>query len=69
MESGATRELRAAHAETIQELEKTRNLLSVECRISKDYKVLQTRRALANTLRTRRTLTADVHRRSSMPSG
>uniref|UniRef100_A0A8C3AZT3 RPGRIP1 like n=1 Tax=Cyclopterus lumpus TaxID=8103 RepID=A0A8C3AZT3_CYCLU len=30
-------ELRAAHAETIQELQKTRNLLSMEARISKDY--------------------------------
>uniref|UniRef100_A0A8D0AME2 RPGRIP1 like n=1 Tax=Sander lucioperca TaxID=283035 RepID=A0A8D0AME2_SANLU len=34
----AVRELRAAHAETIQELEKTRNLLSMESKISKDYK-------------------------------
>uniref|UniRef100_A0A665UL86 C2 domain-containing protein n=1 Tax=Echeneis naucrates TaxID=173247 RepID=A0A665UL86_ECHNA len=33
------RELRAAHAETIQELEKTRNLLNIESRISRDYKV------------------------------
>lgn len=33
------RKLRAAHAETIQELEKTRNLLGVESRISKDYKM------------------------------
>ncbi|XP_017295328.2 protein fantom isoform X1 [Kryptolebias marmoratus] len=32
------RELRAAHAETIQELEKTRNLLNLESRISKDHK-------------------------------
>ncbi|XP_067350059.1 protein fantom [Channa argus] len=32
------RELRAAHAETIQELEKTRNILSMESKISKDYK-------------------------------
>ncbi|XP_047451230.1 protein fantom [Mugil cephalus] len=32
-------DLRAAHAETIQELEKTRNLLNMESRISKDYKV------------------------------
>ncbi|CAK6979146.1 protein fantom [Scomber scombrus] len=31
-------ELRAAHAETIQELEKTRNLLSMESKICKDYK-------------------------------
>lgn len=38
----AIKELRAAHAETIQELEKTRNLLSMESRISKDYKVEQT---------------------------
>uniref|UniRef100_A0A3Q2DD02 RPGRIP1 like n=1 Tax=Cyprinodon variegatus TaxID=28743 RepID=A0A3Q2DD02_CYPVA len=34
----SVRELRAAHAETIQELEKTRNLLNMESRISKDYK-------------------------------
>uniref|UniRef100_A0A7N9AS01 RPGRIP1 like n=1 Tax=Mastacembelus armatus TaxID=205130 RepID=A0A7N9AS01_9TELE len=34
----AIRELRAAHAETIQELEKTRNILSLESKISKDYK-------------------------------
>ncbi|XP_071318090.1 protein fantom isoform X2 [Trachinotus anak] len=33
------RELRAAHAETIQELEKTRNILNMETRISKDYKM------------------------------
>ncbi|XP_044048154.1 protein fantom [Siniperca chuatsi] len=32
------RELRAAHAETIQELGKTRNLLSMESKICKDYK-------------------------------
>ncbi|XP_039988659.1 protein fantom isoform X2 [Xiphias gladius] len=32
------RELRAAHAETIQELEKTRNILSMESKISKNYK-------------------------------
>uniref|UniRef100_A0A7N5ZRL2 C2 domain-containing protein n=1 Tax=Anabas testudineus TaxID=64144 RepID=A0A7N5ZRL2_ANATE len=32
------RELRAAHAETIQELEKTRNILSMESKISKHYK-------------------------------
>uniref|UniRef100_A0A3P9Q9F9 RPGRIP1 like n=1 Tax=Poecilia reticulata TaxID=8081 RepID=A0A3P9Q9F9_POERE len=36
---GSIRELRAAHAETIQELEKTRNLLNMESQISKDYKV------------------------------
>ncbi|KAI3371040.1 hypothetical protein L3Q82_023522, partial [Scortum barcoo] len=32
------RELRAAHAETIQELEKTRNILSMEGKICRDYK-------------------------------
>ncbi|KAM9352398.1 protein fantom [Symphorus nematophorus] len=39
-EDGASsvRELRAAHAETIQELQKTRNLLSVESKICRDYK-------------------------------
>lgn len=31
--------LKAAHAETIQELQKTRKILSMESRISKDYKV------------------------------
>lgn len=36
---GDVRELRAVHAETIQELEKTRNLLSMEGKISKGYKV------------------------------
>ncbi|XP_040019242.2 protein fantom isoform X3 [Gasterosteus aculeatus] len=35
---GDVRELRAVHAETIQELEKTRNLLSMEGKISKGYK-------------------------------
>ncbi|XP_035521640.1 protein fantom [Morone saxatilis] len=34
----AVRELRAAHAETIQELQKTRNLLSMESQICRDYK-------------------------------
>ncbi|XP_038138143.1 protein fantom [Cyprinodon tularosa] len=38
-DGSSVRELRAAHAETIQELEKTRNLLNMESRISKDYKV------------------------------
>ncbi|XP_070828950.1 protein fantom [Chaetodon trifascialis] len=40
VEEGATslRELRAAHAETIQELQKTRSILSMESRICKDYK-------------------------------
>ncbi|XP_034031879.1 protein fantom [Thalassophryne amazonica] len=33
------KELRAAHAETIQELQKTRNLLDIESKINKDYKV------------------------------
>lgn len=41
MES-SIRELRAAHAETIQELEKTRNILSMESKICKDYKVEET---------------------------
>uniref|UniRef100_A0A8D3BAS3 C2 domain-containing protein n=1 Tax=Scophthalmus maximus TaxID=52904 RepID=A0A8D3BAS3_SCOMX len=35
----SVRELRAAHAETIQELEKTRNILSTESKISRNYKV------------------------------
>lgn len=41
VEEGASsvRELRAAHAETIQELQKTRNLLSMEGKICRDYKV------------------------------
>ncbi|KAM6936880.1 protein fantom [Xenentodon cancila] len=38
-QESSVRELRAAHAETIQELEKTRNLLNMESQISKDYKV------------------------------
>ncbi|XP_061577545.1 protein fantom isoform X2 [Cololabis saira] len=38
-QDSSVRELRAAHAETIQELEKTRNLLNMESQISKDYKV------------------------------
>lgn len=33
------RELKAAHAETIQELQKTRKILTMESRISKDYRV------------------------------
>ncbi|KAM9755079.1 protein fantom isoform 1-T1 [Menidia menidia] len=37
-QEAAVRELRAAHAETIQELEKTRSLLSMESQISRDYK-------------------------------
>lgn len=41
VEDGASsvRKLRAAHAETIQELQKTRNILSMETKICKDYKV------------------------------
>lgn len=41
-EEGAAgvRELRAAHAETILELEKTRKILSMESKICKDYKVV-----------------------------
>lgn len=37
--TNSIRELKAAHAETIQELEKTRKILSMESRISRDYKV------------------------------
>nr|XP_046250662.1 protein fantom isoform X2 [Scatophagus argus] len=37
-EASSIQELRAAHAETIQELQKTRNILSMESRICKDYK-------------------------------
>ncbi|XP_069384848.1 protein fantom [Paralichthys olivaceus] len=37
--SSSVQELRAAHAETIQELEKTRNILSTESKISNNYKV------------------------------
>uniref|UniRef100_A0A1A7WCW3 RPGRIP1-like n=1 Tax=Iconisemion striatum TaxID=60296 RepID=A0A1A7WCW3_9TELE len=37
--SSTETKLRAAHAETIQELEKTRNLLNIESHISRDYKV------------------------------
>lgn len=33
------RELQATHAETIQELEKTRNMLIVQHKINKDYQV------------------------------
>lgn len=32
-------ELKAAHAETIQELQKTRKILNMESNICKDYKV------------------------------
>lgn len=35
----SVQELQAAHAETILELQKTRTLLSIESKISKDYKV------------------------------
>lgn len=37
--ANSMRELKAAHAETIQELHKTRKILTMESRISKDYKV------------------------------
>lgn len=37
--TNSMRELKAAHAETIQELQKTRKILTMESRISKDYKV------------------------------
>lgn len=37
--SASTPELKAAHAETIQELQKTRKILAMESRISQDYKV------------------------------
>ncbi|XP_068169385.1 protein fantom [Antennarius striatus] len=37
-EGSSIQELRAAHVETIQELQKTRNLLSMESKICKDYK-------------------------------
>lgn len=33
------RELQATHAETIQELEKTRNMLIIQHKINKDYQV------------------------------
>uniref|UniRef100_A0A3B4BDK6 C2 domain-containing protein n=1 Tax=Periophthalmus magnuspinnatus TaxID=409849 RepID=A0A3B4BDK6_9GOBI len=46
------RELRAAHAETIQELEKTRSLLSVESRICKGYKLKSERMELDQRLET-----------------
>ena len=38
-EQEEVQELRAAHAETIQELQKTRSLLSMENSICRDYKV------------------------------
>ena len=34
------RELQLTHAETVQELEKTRNMLIVQHKINKDYQVL-----------------------------
>lgn len=37
--TGSLRELRAAHAETIQELQKTRNILNMESNICKDLQV------------------------------
>jgi len=33
------REMQATHAETIQELEKTRNMLIIQHKINKDYQV------------------------------
>ena len=37
----ALRELQATHAETVQELEKTRNMLVMQHKINKDYQVMQ----------------------------
>lgn len=37
--TNSPRELKAAHAETIQELQKTRKILNMESKICKDYKV------------------------------
>lgn len=37
--TSSMRELKAAHSETIQELQKTRKILTMESRISKEYKV------------------------------
>lgn len=37
--TNSLRELKAAHAETIQELQKTRKILNMESKICKDYKV------------------------------
>lgn len=34
------KELQATHAETVQELEKTRNMLIMQHKINKDYQVL-----------------------------
>lgn len=34
------RELQATHAETVQELEKTRNMLIMQHKINKDYQVI-----------------------------
>lgn len=34
------RELQATHAETVQELEKTRNMLIMQHKINKDYQVM-----------------------------
>lgn len=38
-DTNSLRELKAAHAETIQELQKTRKILNMESNICKDYKV------------------------------
>lgn len=34
------KELQATHAETVQELEKTRNMLIMQHKINKDYQVM-----------------------------
>ena len=47
-QESSVRELQAAHAETIQELEKMRNLLNMESQISKDYKVKEDTDSPAN---------------------
>lgn len=36
---GALKELQATYAETVQELEKTRNMLIIQHKINKDYQV------------------------------
>lgn len=38
-DTNSLRDLKAAHAETIQELQKTRKILNMESNICKDYKV------------------------------
>lgn len=46
------RELKAAHSETIQELQKTRKILTMESRISKDYKVESSNRTCTRSSQT-----------------